>query len=74
MDTSVFPITQPVIDLETKDPLGDIPSFENAVQFGAATCTPNPIAATGKLTIFVNRFLILFFNNILNSYEINFRN
>lgn len=52
VDTSVFPITQPVIDLESKDPLGDIPCFDNAADFVAATChTPTAVAATGKYNI-----------------------
>lgn len=52
VDTSVFPITQPVIDLESKDPLGDIPCFDNAADFVAATChTPSVVAATGETTI-----------------------
>lgn len=50
VDTSVFSVTHPVIDLESKDPLGDIPSFDGAVvDFAAASCSNPSIvaAATG---------------------------
>lgn len=52
VDTSVFPVAQPVIDLESKDPLGDIPSFENVGELGAAAaCNTTPVVAPGKFFV-----------------------
>lgn len=52
VDTSVFPVAPPAADLESKDPLGDIPSFDSVAELGAAAVsTPSPIAAAGNFFI-----------------------
>lgn len=52
VDTSVFPVTQPIIDLESKDPLGDIPSFENVAELAAvAACNTTTVVAPGKFFV-----------------------
>lgn len=68
VDTSAFPMAQPIVDLESKDPLGDIPSFEHVAtaDFKAVACNPSTTIAAaagrfyfGRNIIFLNSFMFL---------------